>query len=231
MNRRSSSSSTTLDVMQRVEDLATLSARLQAPFAVPARVLDEAGLTSDAVERARERWSASILADHALAERFQRAYTKERDRLAGDCASAMAGPHPAATPAAPSASLAIGSPANAPAPAPETAALSRVIPGAALPFQPGTFDSCQPAALVGAPSSDLPGLRPASWTASTRFVPEPSAGEAQQEGQAFDADATLPVSGLPSPSKEPALPFAKLPSQILLPSRKDDPSGSKKRRR
>jgi N-acetyl-alpha-D-muramate 1-phosphate uridylyltransferase len=32
-----------------------------------------------------------------------------------------------------------------------------------------SFDSSQPAALVGAPSSDLPGLRPASWTPSTRF--------------------------------------------------------------
>ncbi len=60
--------------MDRVEDLATVCARVQAPFAAADRVLEAAGLSRAALERARERWSVAILSDPTLGRRFQSAY-------------------------------------------------------------------------------------------------------------------------------------------------------------
>lgn len=70
-----------LDPVRRVEDLARLCARLEAPFARAGEVLEEAGVSRATLERARERWSTAVLADHRLAGRYQAAHAAERRRL------------------------------------------------------------------------------------------------------------------------------------------------------
>jgi len=115
--------------MDRVEDLATVCARLQAPFAAADRVLETAGLSRAALERARERWSVATLSDPTLGRRFQSAYAAERARLAGGAGRALALGTDAAAPG----------PADAHGAAMMTEVLTRTPAGAALPFRAGTY--------------------------------------------------------------------------------------------
>ncbi len=155
--------------MERVEDLATVCARLQAPFASADRVLEAAGLSRAALERARERWSVAILSDPTLAGRFQNAYAAERVRLAGRGEGALALGAVAVSP----------SPADAQGGARMTEVLTRAPKGPALPFRAGSY------------------------------APPPIPVETRPDADAFNPDATLPVSGVANPLEGPALPFDK----------------------
>ncbi len=192
---------TKLEPMENPEHLAKLCARLHAPFASPGQVLEEVGVSQALLERARERWSAAILADAAVGRRFQQAYVAERQALAeGGAAQARAPAVVTPTPQCPV--PATPAPTHPVTPSPSsplvdvdaTVMAPRIALKPALPFQPGAFE------------------------------PEPTHTDPRPAARApFDPDSTLPLR--PGTEGEPALPFIKrLPSQGLAP-RSDDKKG------